>query len=106
MTLSVLILVVVQYGGDGFLVCSHYGVYVFRSACPTLYLEHSDSCIHESVDEADGLQILRAHKVLVVYFYLVACLSVGEDVRASTYLYAFATVGRATAVGKAHITLA
>ena len=55
-------------------------MHIFWSTSTSLNLEHSNSSLHHLVDEADGLQVLRAHDIFVVYFELVACLVVGNGI--------------------------
>ena len=68
----------IQYGSYRLLVALHYGIYVFWSTGTTLNLEDANAGIHHAVDEADGLQILRTHYILVVDFQLVAIVRVGQ----------------------------
>ena len=79
---------------------------VFRSAGPSFDLEYPYAGIHHPVDEPDGLQVFRAHDVLVVNLQLVAGLVVGHGVAAAADLHAFAPVGRAVGIVQAHVTLA
>ena len=94
------------YCSDGLLVCLDNSIDIFWSASSSFYFEYPYTGIHQFVDEADSLQVLRTHEVFVVHLYLVARLSIGEDVRTTAYLYALTAVGRAIGIGKTHIALA
>ena len=92
-------------GLNGLFVAFDDRVYVFRTACTAFYLEHPHAGSHQSVDEADGLQVLWTHQILIVNLNFVACLSISEDVAAAANLNTFATIGRTIGIVQTHIAL-
>ena len=96
----------VEHSRNSLLVAAHHVVDVLCATSATLYLEHTHAGAHHAVDEADGLEVLRRHDILVVYLELVARLVVGDGVRTTAYLHTLAAVGRASGVGKTHVALA
>ena len=65
---------------DGLLVTLHNGAHILRSSRASLYFKHAHACEHHFVDEADGLEVLGRHDVLVVNLQLNLALLVVEDV--------------------------
>ena len=96
----------VEHSRNSLLVAAHHVVDVLCAASAPLYLEDAHARTHHAVDEADGLEVLRRHDILVVNLELVARLVVGDGVRTAAYLHALAAVGRASGVGKTHVALA
>jgi len=70
------------------------------------YFIYAYARAHHAVDEADGLQVLRRHDVLVVNLQFRTRLTVGDEVRAAAYLHAGTAVGRPSRVVEAHVALA
>ena len=91
---------------DGLLIAAHHLVDVFRPAGAALNLEDTHAGPHQAVDEAHGLQVLRAHDVFVVYLQLMARLVVGGGVAAAAHLDALAAVSAAVGLVQAHVALA
>jgi len=96
----------VEHGSYRLLITFHYGIYVFRTAGTAFYLEDAHTGIHHAVDEADGLQVLRTHYILVVDFKLVASFVICNSIAAAADLHTLATVGRAVGIGETHVALA
>ena len=87
------------------LIAFHYSIYIFRTTGTTLNLEDANTSIHHAVDEADGLQVLRTHHILVVDFQLVTGLIISNGITATADLHTLTTVGRTIGIGKTHIAL-
>ena len=71
-----------------------------------LDFEDAHARLHHLVDEADGLEVLRAHQILMVGLDGVARLAVGEQVGATADLHTLAAVGTAVLGHQAHVALA
>ena len=96
----------VQHRLHSFLITLDNGIDIFRTAGTPLNLKDAHTTLHHAVDEAEGLQVLGRHDVLVVDFQLCTRLTVCHNIAATTNLHAGTTIGRATCVVKTHITLA
>ena len=96
----------VEHGSYRLFIAFYDGIYVFRTAGTALNLEDAHTGIHHAVDEADGLQVLRTHYILVVYFKLVAGFIVCNSIAAAADLHTLATVGRAVGISETHVALA
>ena len=96
----------VGHGGEGFLVAAHHGIDIFGRAGAPLYLEHADAGLHHAVQEADGLEVLRTHDILVVHVQFDARLAVAHGITAAAHLHTLAAVGRVAQVVEREVALA
>ena len=83
----------VEHSLNGLLITLHDGIDVFRPTGSSLDLKDADASLHHTIDETDGLQVLRRHDILVVDVELIARLIVGSGVRAAAHLNALPTIG-------------
>ena len=96
----------IQYRSYRLLIALYYSIDVFRTTGTTFYLEDTHTGIHHTVDEADSLQVLRTHHILIVDFQLVTRFIIRNRIAATANLYTLTTVGRAVGISQTHITLA
>ena len=95
----------VEHGTECLFVAFHNGIDVFCGAGSSLDFEDADASLHHFVHEADGLQVLRAHDVFVIYVQLHPRLAVSDGETAAADLHALAAVGGASEVLQGEVAL-